>query len=65
MCAIDASRLITVQREAHGSEHAHGVTYQPGGDQHASHADTFRLRFWWCLLLTVPVVVTSPMMMDW
>ncbi len=25
----------------------------------------FRRRFWWSLLLTVPVVVTSPMVMDW
>ena len=29
------------------------------------HADMFRRRFWWSLLLTVPVVVTSPMVMDW
>ena len=25
----------------------------------------FRRRFWWSLLLTIPVVVTSPMVMDW
>ena len=25
----------------------------------------FRRRFWWSLLLTVPIVLTSPMVMDW
>ena len=25
----------------------------------------FRRRFWWSLLLTVPLVVTSHMVMDW
>ncbi|MDQ1429619.1 MAG: P-type Cu2+ transporter [Actinomycetota bacterium] len=44
---------------AHGS-HSHG---QAMG--HAGHAEVFRRRFWWSLLLTVPVVVTSPMVMDW
>jgi len=27
--------------------------------------EQFRRRFWWCLLLTVPIVVTSHMVMDW
>jgi Cu2+-exporting ATPase len=38
------------------SHHAHG---------HGDHAAMFRRRFWWSLLLTVPVVVTSQMVMDW
>ncbi|PZF88473.1 copper-translocating P-type ATPase [Micromonospora deserti] len=48
----------------------------PGGhgmhdqhDQHDKHAghdpEMFRRRFWLCLLLTVPVVATSHMVMDW
>jgi P-type Cu2+ transporter len=32
---------------------------------HGDHVAVFRRRFWWSLLLTVPVVVTSPMVMDW
>jgi Cu2+-exporting ATPase len=37
-----------------GSSHGHG-----------DHVAMFRRRFWWSLLLTVPVVVTSGMVMDW
>src|SRR5262245_19135871 len=40
---------------------AHGAA--PTG--HDAHVDVFRRRFWWSLLLTVPVVVTSEMVMDW
>ena len=37
-----------------------------GHDKHAGHdPEMFRRRFWWSLLLTVPVVVTSGMVMDW
>jgi Cu2+-exporting ATPase len=54
--------------------HEHVATTQPtadhavrvGHDQHAGHdPDMFRRRFWWSLLLTVPLVVTSTMVMDW
>ncbi len=30
-----------------------------------THADMFRRRFWWSLLLSIPVIATSPMVMDW
>jgi Cu2+-exporting ATPase len=43
------------------AHHGHG-----GHDKHAGHhVEMFRRRFWWSLLLTVPVVATSPMVMDW
>jgi Cu2+-exporting ATPase len=33
---------------------------------HAGHdTEAFRRRFWWSLLLTIPVVATSHMVMDW
>ena len=32
---------------------------------HGDHTEMFRRRFWWSLLLTVPVVLTSHMVMDW
>jgi len=39
-------------------EHGHG--------KHAGHhVEMFRRRFWWSLLLTLPVVLTSHMVMDW
>ncbi len=42
-------------------DHPHG-----GHDQHAGHdPEMFRRRFWLSLLLTVPLVVTSDMVMDW
>ena len=45
----------------HGSHggHAHG------GKHAGHHTEQFRRRFWWSLLLTVPVVATSHMVMDW
>ncbi|HUF98515.1 MAG TPA: copper-translocating P-type ATPase, partial [Ilumatobacter sp.] len=37
-----------------------------GHDKHAGHdPETFRRRFWLSLLLTIPLVVTSHMVMDW
>ncbi|HVM09954.1 MAG TPA: copper-translocating P-type ATPase [Acidimicrobiales bacterium] len=46
----------------HGNhrEHAHG---DHGG--HGDHVGMFRRRFWWSLLLTLPIVATSHMIMDW
>src|SRR3954453_9862550 len=40
--------------------HSHSHT-----DHAAHHVDQFRRRFWWTLLLTIPVVLTSDMVMDW
>src|SRR5690606_36237868 len=36
-----------------------------GAHDHGDHAELFRRRVWWSLLLTIPVVLTSPMVMDW
>ena len=37
-----------------------------GHGKHAGHhVEMFRRRFWWSLLLTVPLVLTSHMVMDW
>ncbi|WP_444949274.1 heavy metal translocating P-type ATPase [Micromonospora ureilytica] len=37
-----------------------------GHDKHAGHdPEMFRRKFWLSLVLTVPIVVTSPMVMDW
>ena len=40
--------------------------HEHGHDRHAGHDPaTFRHRFWLSLALTVPLVVTSEMVMDW
>ena len=41
-------------RDDHGGHRGHG-----------DHIGMFRRRFWWSLLLTLPVVATSHMVMDW
>jgi Cu2+-exporting ATPase len=47
--------------EGHGTGHDHG-----GHDKHAGHdPDMFRRKFWLSLALTVPLVVTSHMVMGW
>jgi Cu2+-exporting ATPase len=49
-----------------GGRDGHGA--HAGDGAHAGHGDhtaMFRRRFWWSLLLTIPVVVTSEMVMDW
>jgi Cu2+-exporting ATPase len=45
----------------HGAHQGHG-----GHDKHAGHdPEMFRRRFWLSLALTIPLVVTSEMVMDW
>lgn len=48
--------------QSHDDHSAHGGH---GGKHAGHHTEAFRQRFWWSLLLTIPVVVTSPMVMDW
>jgi Cu2+-exporting ATPase len=55
---------MTQQHEHHTDERHAGR----GGAGHAGHGDhiaMFRRRFWWSLFLTVPIVATSHMVMDW
>jgi Cu2+-exporting ATPase len=51
----------------HDSHHAGSGGDHGGGHgaHHGHHVEMFRTRFWWSLLLTVPLVVTSHMVMDW
>jgi P-type Cu2+ transporter len=46
---------------AHGEHDAHGAH----GGEHGDHAAQFRDRFWWSLVLTVPVVLYSEMVQEW
>ncbi|BCJ47601.1 copper-translocating P-type ATPase [Actinoplanes ianthinogenes] len=56
-------------RQAHHrpAAHAgHGGAHHGGHDKHAGHdPEAFRRKFWLSLILTVPIVATSEMVMDW
>src|SRR5262245_25769614 len=46
--------------------HVHGAQGHGGHDKHAGHdPEMFRRKFWLSLLLTLPIVATSDMVMDW
>jgi P-type Cu2+ transporter len=53
----------------HGHDASHGTgghSHEGGHDKHAGHdPEAFRSKFWVSLLLTIPIVVTSHMVMDW
>lgn len=62
----------------HGAHGAHSMTAAPAplpqamamGDHrahadHTGHEDLFRRRFWICLVLSIPVVLYSPMIQEW
>ena len=44
-----------------GSEHAHPKNQT----DHRGHEDLFRRRFWVCLILSIPVLLYSPMLQEW
>ena len=52
---------------ADAGQHAHRGHDEHGGhDKHAGHdPEMFRRRFWLTLALSVPVIVTSPMIQEW
>src|SRR5512145_451874 len=67
--------MVSTMTTTHAG-HPHAAHDQPGPDHaaheqrgHGAHAlhsrDAFRQRFWWTLLISIPIVVTSPMIMDW
>ena len=50
--------------EGGGGQHA--AHHDQGGQgDHGDHVAMFRRRFWWSLLLTVPIVVTAHMIQEW
>src|SRR5439155_5807891 len=52
-----------MEHDGTGAHHSHAESDSKHG--HGDHVVMFRQRFWWSLLLTAPVVVTSEMVMDW
>jgi Cu2+-exporting ATPase len=60
---VEHHRTVTSTDARPGS---HQSGHHGGHDKHAGHdPEQFRRRFWLSLLLTVPLVVTSHMVMDW
>ncbi|MFI7284925.1 hypothetical protein ACIBOV_32185, partial [Micromonospora chersina] len=53
--------------EPHAEHDEHAGHGQHGGhDKHAGHdPEQFRRKFWLSLALTLPIVLTSHMVMDW
>ncbi len=48
------------------SDHADHADHAGRQGTHAGHhVEQFRRRFWWSLVLTIPIVATSHMVMDW
>jgi len=64
-CGDDEDVMMEHQREGHDNEkQAHesqGHRDHDGGDHHARMVADFRKRFWICLVLTIPVLILSPL----
>ena len=64
------TQVPAVEDQRHRPQETHEALDHAGhGSGHGAHAghhvEQFRRRFWWILLLTVPIVATSHMVMDW
>jgi Cu2+-exporting ATPase len=57
------SDVTAIEHVPEVAEHEHG--HADHGHEHGDHVEVFRRRFWWSLLLTLPVIATSEMVMDW
>ena len=63
--------VVLEERAGHGEHAGHGESHEGHGahgghDKHAGHdPEMFRRKFWLSFLLTLPIVVTSEMVMDW
>jgi Cu2+-exporting ATPase len=63
--AVDDPNPDGHQADHHSGHGGHGGGAHTAGKHAGHHTEAFRRRFWGCLLLTVPVVATSHMVMDW
>ena len=48
----------TMGQEDHSAHAGHGA-------DHSGHEQMFRVRFWWSLLLSIPVLTYSEMIQEW
>ncbi|WP_017577082.1 heavy metal translocating P-type ATPase [Nocardiopsis kunsanensis] len=66
MSASDHEAHTTHERTDHDHSHGgNGGHGNHGGHDHGDHAAVFRVRFWWSLVLSLPVVLASPMVAGW
>lgn len=67
--AVVTDEQHDVHVEHNHAEHGHAAHDHRHGDHghhgHGDHIAMFRTRFWWTLLLTVPIVYFSHMIQDW
>jgi Cu2+-exporting ATPase len=66
--ALDLSRSShdgDVPSTSRSQNHANHQQRGGHGKHAGHHVEQFRRRFWWSLLLTIPVVITSDMVMEW
>jgi P-type Cu2+ transporter len=64
--AHDAHATHAPPDHGHGHGPNHGPNHGHGHDKHAGHdPEQFRRKFWLSLALTLPIVATSEMVMEW
>jgi Cu2+-exporting ATPase len=69
--AADRSVHAVSEHSAHTTHqfsevnHAEHSTHTGHGVDHSGHEEMFRVRFWWCLLLSIPVLLYSGMIQMW
>ena len=56
---------MTTMTHSSANHHDSAGDHGHGEHGHGDHVAMFRRRFWWSLLMTIPIVVTSHMVMDW
>jgi len=67
---VESAPSDHAEHSDHHAGHDGNADHGPDGGHaehagHGDHVEMFRRRFWWSLLLTIPMVVTSHMVMDW
>ena len=60
--ATDGGQMDHTEHKGHGG---HGSGYGDHGVDHTGHEQMFRKRFWANLVLTIPVLLFSPMLQEW
>ncbi|HET9543536.1 MAG TPA: heavy metal translocating P-type ATPase, partial [Acidimicrobiales bacterium] len=60
---VEHRDVVATGRHEGPGQGSHDDHADHGG--HADHTEVFRRRFWWSLLLTLPIVATSEMVMEW
>jgi len=50
---------------SNGTSHEDHSAHAGHGTDHTGHEQLFRVRFWWCLLLSIPVLLYSGMIQTW